>query len=119
MTRVRITRAQLVALFKSHKGICHICGGIIQAGEKWERSHPIPLALGGADDASNWAPAHFKCHRNLTAETDIPAIAKAKRREANHIVGPKQPKRKIASRGFAKRPDRPAKPSLPVRNLYE
>lgn len=80
-------------IFAAHGGICHFCGGKIDGTrERWEVSHAIPLALGGADDAGNRRPAHYKCHRDATAKEDIPAIAKAKRREARHI-GAKAPSR--------------------------
>lgn len=77
------TRAR-AALFMAHGGICHLCGGKIHATEAWDVSHETPLELGGADDDTNAKPAHRKCHRVHTAETDIPAIAKAKRNEARH-----------------------------------
>jgi 5-methylcytosine-specific restriction protein A len=72
-------------IFQSANGVCDICAGKIQVGERWEVSHRTPIELGGADDPSNWFPAHYKCHRVQTAEIDIPAIAKAKRREARNI----------------------------------
>lgn len=84
---------QRLALFLKHEGRCHLCGGKITPGEKWEVSHEIPLELGGADDDENCKPAHFKCHRVHTAEVDIPAIAKAKRRQARHL-GAKPPSRR-------------------------
>lgn len=91
MKRRSVTVAYLVALFKAKNGVCHICGGKIQPGEGWDRSHVIPLALGGADDATNEDVAHRKCHRDLTAAVDVPNIAKAKRREAAHL-GIRKPK---------------------------
>lgn len=93
MTRRRhIGERERVAIFQAANGVCHLCNGKIQAGQAWEVSHDIPLELGGADDASNMLPAHKKCHRHHTATVDIPAIAKAKRREARHI-GAKPPSR--------------------------
>jgi hypothetical protein len=47
----------------------------------------------------------------LTASTDIPNIAQAKRRQIKHL-GAKAPKVKIAGRGFQKRPKRPSKPPI-------
>lgn len=82
--RRRLSTRERRALFEKHNETCHICTGKILPGQSWEVSHPIPLELGGADDESNRAPAHFKCHKIQTAEIDIPAIAKAKRREARH-----------------------------------
>lgn len=83
--RRRWSTKERVALFLKHDGICHICGGRIAVGEAWEVSHDTPLELGGADDDTNAKPAHEKCHRRITAEQDIPRIAKAKRRQARNI----------------------------------
>ena len=74
-----------LALLRKHALRCHICWGEIHIGEAWEVSHEIALKLGGADDDMNAKPAHRKCHRRITSEQDIPAIARAKRREANHL----------------------------------
>ena len=71
-------------VFTTHNGICHICGGKIHVGEAWDLEHIIPFAMGGADDETNWQPAHSKCHKNKTAQ-DVADIAKAKRREIRHI----------------------------------
>lgn len=90
MTRRRISTRDRLACFQENNGICHICGGKIHAGEGFDISHPIPLELGGADDKSNWRPAHKRCHARLTADVDLPNIARAKRREARH-VGAKAP----------------------------
>lgn len=83
--RKSISTKARVGIFQRHGGVCDICRGKINVGELWEVSHRIPLELGGADDESNWFPAHKTCHRKLTAETDIPQIAKAKRLEAKRI----------------------------------
>lgn len=72
-------------LFLLHGGRCHLCQGKIFPGEEWDVSHEIPLAIGGADDATNMAPAHRKCHREHTATVDAPRIAKTKRQHAKHI----------------------------------
>lgn len=122
MTRHRHSKRDLVALFHTKSGVCHICKQAIQPGQTWDVSHPIPLELGGADDASNWDIAHRKCHRELTATTDQPNIAKAKRREAAHIGARTRPVVKLKSAPFP-RSERTAKreprPSLPPRELYK
>ena len=92
--RRRISARDRTALFAREHGTCHMCGGIVHAGEAWDVSHEIPLALGGADDESNWKVAHRKCHRVTTATVDVPNIARAKRREARHI-GASKPKGSI------------------------
>lgn len=84
-SRRRISTRDRLAVYTDANGICHICSLPITAGQGFEISHPIPLELGGADDKSNWRPAHRRCHRLLTATVDIPNIAKAKRREARFL----------------------------------
>ena len=95
MTRKSISTRERLRLFNLHGGICHLCGGKIDgAREAWDINHEIPLELGGADDDENRKPAHRKCHQDHTAKTDIPNIARAKRREAKHF-GAKAPPRHI------------------------
>jgi len=53
-------------------------------GQKWDVEHIRPLALAGADDDANMAPAHAKCHATKTAD-DVSRIAKAKRQKAQHL----------------------------------
>ena len=90
MARKTISTKKRVALFNAKHGLCYLCGGKVSAGEAWEVEHRIPIAMGGADDETNWEVAHAKCHLYKTKE-DVGNIAKAKRREANHI-GAKQSK---------------------------
>lgn len=116
MSRRSFTTKQRVAFFTLHKGICHLCGGAIQPGQNWEVEHVIALALGGADEPENWRPAHKKCHAVKTATGDVPAIAKAKRREAKHIGASSPSKVSIQSRGFEKKP---RIPKLPVAGVSE
>src|SRR3990167_4842062 len=76
--------------------LCHLCCFVIDpVRERWEGSHPIPIALCGADDDSNRRPAHYRCHRVETAEQDQPRIAKAVRQEARNI-GAKRSSRPMA-----------------------
>jgi 5-methylcytosine-specific restriction enzyme A len=124
MKRHRHTMRELVALFNLRGGKCHICGGLIHTGEKWEVSHPIALELGGRDEESNWFLAHKKCHAIVTATQDQPAIAKAKRREAAHKGAKPRPVAPIKSAPFAKstrtieRAKREKMPLPPRRPLY-
>jgi 5-methylcytosine-specific restriction enzyme A len=68
------------------------------------------------------AGARETCHGKKTAEQDIPAIAKAKRREAAHLGAKPAPKRKLQSRNDlrtdrkAPKIDKAALPKLPRRN---
>lgn len=105
MTRKHLSTRTRAEVFARHDGICHLCQGKIDGTkEAWDVSHETPLELGGADDESNWLVAHRKCHRAHTAKVDVPAIAKAKRREANHVGATAPARTKIKSRGFPKSP---------------
>jgi hypothetical protein len=102
MKRKSFSRRDRARIFEKEKGICHICGGLVHVGERWEISHEIPLAAGGKDIESNRRVAHFICHRVHTSNVDIPTIAKCVRNNHNHLGIKKIPQRKIQSRGFPK-----------------
>ncbi len=101
MARVRLSARDNAKLFHEHKGICHLCGLKIEAGQKWERSHPIPLAVGGDDTWDNWAPAHAKCHRVHTSTVDAPLIAKVRRIHQKHIGAKPKGRYRWPKRSFA------------------
>jgi len=120
LSRRRISTTERLAIFKRHRGICHLCHGKIAIAELWDLSHGIPLELGGEDGGDNLQPAHRSCHRDQTAKVDLPTIARAKRREARHRGARPAPKRPIRSAGFpasAKRKANPT-PELPRRRLF-
>lgn len=120
MKRAHISTKRRLALLVAKSAICHLCGTKIVPPDAWDVSHVIPLELGGADDESNWDIAHRRCHRPHTATVDIPAIAKAKRREAKHIGAIPASRRPIQSAGFRKsEKQRQPKPALPRPALYE
>lgn len=83
--RRALSTKQRKIVFERAQRQCHICSSEIRVGEAWEVEHIIPIALGGADELANMAPAHIKCHAGKTRTEDIPAIARAKRREAVHL----------------------------------
>lgn len=85
MTRRSVSATARVAIFTRENGMCHLCGMRVDAGQEWDVSHEIPLALGGDDHGENLRVAHRRCHRVHTAENDVPAIARAKRVEARHL----------------------------------
>lgn len=85
MSRKRLSTRERAQCFSDAGGFCHICGGKIQPGERWEISHPTPLAAGGDDVPENRRPAHFKCHAVQTATIDAPLIAKTRRQHQKHI----------------------------------
>lgn len=89
-------------IFTAHRGVCHICGDVIDGvRQPWDVDHVIPLALGGEDEEANMAPAHAACHRGASSKTseDVKRIAKAKRVQRKHI-GAHKPKAKIPYRRF-------------------
>jgi 5-methylcytosine-specific restriction protein A len=86
MTRRRISVTERVAIFHAAGGRCYLCEEKIGVAERWEVEHRLPIEMGG-DDAKgspNLQPAHVGCHKTKTS-VDAWALAKAKRREANHI----------------------------------
>ena len=91
--RGHISRTRRLALFRDQHGRCHLCSGFIKATERWELEHVIPLAMGGADDETNWALAHTKCHKSKTVR-DLLELGRAKRREAKHL-GAKRSRKEI------------------------
>jgi len=109
MTRRNFDRATRVAIIKraTIDGVirCERCG---LATRRFEIHHKIADAL-EIDKSRKLTPADGEllckdagresCHGRQTAEHDVPAIAKAKRREAAHI-GATRPKQSIHSRGF-------------------
>lgn len=120
--RKRISARDLVALFTRKGGVCHLCKGQITPPEPWDVSHDRPLAMGGADDASNWDIAHRKCHKAHTAGVDVPQIAKAKRREAKAMGARPAPAKPIQSPPFsppAKKPHASGIVRTPVAGMSE
>lgn len=82
-TRRSLSPLQRLKIFEAAKGRCHLCKQRIQVGERWEVEHPIPIAMGGKDDASNMAPAHVKCHA-VKSKDDARNLAKVTRTRAKH-----------------------------------
>ncbi len=109
MPRRSLSKSQRLDVLHAAGGLCHICGEVINLarGDKMEVEHVIPLGLGGADDVTNWRPAHAACHRHKT-KGDVKVIAKAKRVKAKH-EGQFRPSRHIVpgskASPFKKKPD--------------
>ena len=59
--RRRLTKAQRLQVYKKYGGKCAYCGSHISLDEM-QVDHIKPLALGGADDISNFAPACRMCN---------------------------------------------------------
>lgn len=96
MTRSSLSTMRRLAVFEANDGRCHLCGGNIVAGEKWEVEHVRPLSMGGEDGGDNLRPAHVACHAAKTAD-EAPIRAKAKRIKAKHL-GIRKPSKFPASR---------------------
>ncbi|EFO33807.1 conserved hypothetical protein [Roseibium sp. TrichSKD4] len=91
-------------VFTRHKGICHISGTKIRAGDAWELEHITPLALGGENRESNLAPALVEAHKEKTS-SEKAQIAKADRIRRKHQGTWPASRAKIKSRGFARTRD--------------
>lgn len=91
-----------VRCFDRAKGVCHISGRKIMAGEKWELDHIKPLILGGEHAEFNLAPALVAPHREKSAG-EVTVKSKIERVRQKHLgIYPKSPAR-FQSRGFQKR----------------
>lgn len=72
------------------KGVCHITGRKILAGEKWDLDHIVALINGGEHRESNLAPALVAPHREKTKQ-DVKIKAKTDRVRKRHL-GIKKPR---------------------------
>ena len=86
-------------VFEAHKGICHISGRKIMAGEKWELDHVVALINGGENRETNLAPALSFAHK-IKTRADVAEKSKVARIRAKHLGIHPKPKRRIQSRGF-------------------
>ncbi len=87
------------AAFQRSGGNCEGCTARLYVG-KFAYDHIIADGLGGKPTLENCAVLCFACHGDKTFASDVPAIAKAKRREAKHI-GATRAKRPWPKRPFA------------------
>lgn len=89
MKRRSLSTKARVEFFLSRKGECAGCG--MKCDRGWELDHVVALALGGDDEPSNWQVLCLPCHRAKSRGADVPAIARAKRRQAKHVLGIRKP----------------------------
>ena len=124
----RSVKAEIVhRATRNSQVFCEGCGA---PAKIWHIDHTIPDALQidktgpltAADGQLLCAGPRDSCHATKTAEQDVPAIAKAKRREAAHLgIKPISPDKPIVSaplpttRKAAARAARGHKQSLPPR----
>ena len=119
MTKRRtISKAMRIRVFDAAGGVCHLCKLPIKVGEAWEVDHEKPLWMSGQDIETNMRPAHVDCHATKS-KGDAAPKAKTDRQRANLIGVSSPPAKPIQSRGFAKKEDKPEKPTLPPRRLYK
>lgn len=79
-------------------GHCENCGCKLSTG-KIQFDHDIPCELGGPATLENCRCVCSNCHSSKTRAQDIPAIARAKRRERRHL-GIRRPRTIRAWRKF-------------------
>jgi len=78
-TRAEFPKKVKLAAWERSGGICE-CGCMLKIIGTPEYDHwPVPAALGGAGTLENCRVLSKKCHRLITAEKDVPAIAKSQR----------------------------------------
>ncbi len=99
MSRREFTRAIKAAAFQRSAGNCESCTAHLYPG-KFAYDHRIPDGLTGEPTISNCVVLCVACHSVKTTKHDVPAIARAKRREAKHI-GAKPKGRPWPKRSFA------------------
>lgn len=88
-------------VFARAKGVCHLSGRKIQAGEKWELEHIKPLSMGGEHRETNLAPALVAHHKEKTkAEAKARDKADRIRRKHNGTWPGAEGNARIQSRGF-------------------
>ena len=80
--RKAISKAVRRQVYERDGGICYLCALPIPDGARFDVDHEIARELGGADDISNYRPAHPECHR-LKSKRDVALIAKSNRIRRN------------------------------------
>jgi 5-methylcytosine-specific restriction protein A len=91
MSRREFPAKVKIAAFQRADGKCETCRAFLYPS-KTHFDHIVPDALGGEPTLANAQVLCGACHATKTGKHDVPAIAKAKRREAAHW-GAKAPSR--------------------------
>ena len=84
MRRREFPRKVMEAAWRLSGGLCEECTAVLSSGNI-RYDHRIADGLGGEPTLENCAVLCRGCHDKKTAKHDVPAIARAKRREARHI----------------------------------
>jgi 5-methylcytosine-specific restriction protein A len=82
--RREFTRSTKIDAFRRAADRCENCGTALCVG-KFHFDHRIADGLTGKPTLDNCVVLCVACHSEKTSKLDVPAIAKAKRREARHI----------------------------------
>lgn len=128
MARKEFPRSVRVAVIKRATKqsvvFCEKCGAMAKT---FEIDHANPDGLTGEPTLANAVLLCSPCHKEKTA-VDVEKIARAKRREANHLGAKPIPPRRIKSKGFEHverqpkagraRVDKSQIPPLPRRNIF-
>ena len=122
MTRKNFKKSVLVARFQHAGGRCEWidresgirCNAVLVPG-RWHGDHDTPDQLGGEPTFENCRCLCIPHHKEKTGEQDIPAIARAKRREAKHLGVHSAPK--LKGPGFHRAPPQ-RRASKPINKWY-
>jgi len=60
--RTPLSRAERDQILLKSDRLCHICGGEIMVGERWQADHVRPHNAGGGHKIDNYLPAHKLCN---------------------------------------------------------
>jgi hypothetical protein len=74
----------LLRIFERERGICHLSGRKIAAGEKWQADHKIAIINGGKNCESNLFPALIEPHKKKT-KADVAEKSAVATRAKTHI----------------------------------
>jgi len=77
--RAEFTKHTKLAAWERCNGVCECGCGLKIIGRPEYDHYPIPAALGGSNDLDNCRVLSKKCHRWITAQKDIPELAKSQR----------------------------------------
>ncbi len=78
MLRQEFSKATRISAWDLAGGVCQ-CGCRQKIVGTPEYHHIVPAALGGSNALENCSVLSKRCHRVLTAKTDVPQIAKSRR----------------------------------------
>ena len=62
ISRQSLSKEERIFILSKTGGRCHICGGKIKRGERWQADHVFAHAHGGAHSVENYLAAHSICN---------------------------------------------------------